>query len=216
MPLDSDHRLTIVESREGRQSDSGNGVVRAIPKPSPHAALVAVRSTSGSDEAIAQIPNLAEPATWQEIASFSVCTKTGTAAFLDLWDVDHFDFASDMQSSLNSCRAWFAGDGFEFFGAPQGKTGRVNCHFDAPVDGNYLAIASLESDPLTSSATTRYLLDDFGPGSAPQDLGAFSFTGPVIQPFVLMLSAGGHNFRIDQEQGGFFFYSLTIYQLSTT
>jgi hypothetical protein len=214
MPLDNDYRLTVVESREGRQLDPRQGVARAIPRPSPQAALAAVRATSGVDEAITQVPNLAEAATWQDTAFFSVCTKTGTAAFLDLWDVDHFDFFSDMQSSLDSCRAWFAGDGFEFWGAPQGKTGRVNCHFQAPADGYYLAIASLEGDPLTGgSATTHYILDDFGPGSAPQDLGAFSFTGPVNQPFLLLLSADGHNFRIDQERGGFFFYSLTIYQL---
>jgi hypothetical protein len=210
MPLDSDHRLTVVESREGRQLDPRQAGSRAIPRPSAQMALAAVRATSGADEAIAQVPNLAEAAVWQETAFFSVCTKTGTASFLDLWDVDHFDFFTDMQSSLNSCRAWFAGDGFEFFGAPQGKTGRVNCNFQAPAEGHYLVMASLEGD---GSATTHYFLDDFGPGSSPQDLGAFSFTGPVNQPFLLFLSADGHNFRIDQEQGGFFFYSLTIYQL---
>jgi hypothetical protein len=214
MPLDSEYRLSVVESRVSGQPDLRSGVVRAIPRPSAQEAFAAVRASSGVAEAIAQVPNLAEPATWQEFAFFSVCSKTGSATFLDLWDVDHLDSFSSMQQSVNSCSAWFAGDGFESFGAPPGKTGRVNCHSDQFVDdGHYLAIASLGADPPSSAASVHYILDDFGPGSVPQDLGAFSFTGPVTQPFLLLLSAGAHSFRIDQEQGGFFFNSLTIYQL---
>jgi hypothetical protein len=213
MPLDSDYQLTVVESRAGRQLDPRQAGARAIPKPSPQVALAAVRAAGGADEAIAQVPNLADAALWQETAFFSVCSKTGTASFLDLWDVDHFDFFTDMQSSLDSCRVWFGGDGFEFYGGPGGNTGRVNCNFFAEAEGYYLVIASVESDPSSDSATVHYVLDDFGPGSSPQDLGAFAFTGPVNQPFLLLLSADGHNFRIDQEQGGFFFYSVTIYQL---
>jgi hypothetical protein len=177
---------------------------------SPQTAIAALRATSGADEVISQVPNLADASQLQEAAYFSVCTKTGTATFLDLWDVDHFDFFTDMQTSLSNCSAWFSPDGFEAYGAPQGKNGRVNCTFDAPVDGTYLAIVSLMSDG--GSATVHYTVDDFGPGSSPTDLGSFTFTGPVNQAFVLALDANVHGFRIDQEAGGFFFLSLTLYQ----
>jgi hypothetical protein len=211
MTLDSDYRITVVESQGQALDLRQTEIARPMPRPSPQAAVAAVRATSGADELIAQNPNLANAAQLQETASFSVCTKTGTASFLDLWDVDHFDFVSDMQSSLNSCSAWFAPDGFEQYGAPQGKTGRVNCTFQAPADGMYLAIASLMSHG-ADSATVRYVLDDFGPGSTPTDLGAFTFTGPVNQAFVLSLVANSHSIRIDQESGGLFFYNLTLYQ----
>jgi hypothetical protein len=211
MTQDSDYRITVVESQGQPLDLRQRGAARATPRLSPHAAVAAVRATSGADELIAQIPNLADASQLQETAFFSVCTKTGTAGFLDLWDVDHYDFFTDLQSSLNNCSAWFSPDGFDFYGAPQGKTGRVNCTFQAPVDGTYLAIASLVGDG-GNSATVRYILDDFGPGSAPTDLGAFVFTGPVNQAFVLSLTANSHSVRIDQEAGGFFFSSLTLYQ----
>jgi len=210
MPLDSDYRINVVES-QGQQLDlRKNGTARATPRLSPQAAVAALRATSGADEVIARVPNLADASQLQETAFFSVCTKTGTASFLDLWDVDHFDFFTDLQSSLNNCSAWFSPDGFEFYGAPQGKTGRVNCTFEAPVDGTYLVIVSLLSDG--GSGTVHYIVDDFGPGSASTDLGAFTFTGPVNQAFVFSLAANSHSFRIDQEAGGFFFLSLTLYQ----
>ncbi len=211
MPLDSDYRIAIVESQGQQQRDRRkNGTARATPKLSPEAAVAALRATSGADEVIAQVPNLADPAQLREFAFLSVCSKTGTGTFLDLWDVDHFDAFTDMQSSLNSCRAWFS-QGFQFFGAPPGKTGRVNCTFQTPVAGTYLAIASLMSDG--GSGTVRYILDDFGSGSTPTDLGTFTFTGPVNHAFVFSLAPNTHMFRIDQQAGGFFFLSLTLYQV---
>jgi len=210
MTSNSDYRITVVESQGQPLDIRQRGMMRAAPRMSPQAAVAAVRATSGADELIAQVPSLADASVLQETASFSVCTKTGTATFLDLWDVDHFDFLADMQSSLNSCTAWFAPDGFEFFGSPPNKTGRVNCTFHAPVNGTYLAIASLIS--FLGSATVHYIIDDFGPGSSPTDLGSFTFTGPVNQAFVFSLTANSHGLRIDQEAGGFFFSSLTLYQ----
>ena len=185
--------------------------MRAAPRMSPQAAVAAVRATNGADELIAQVPSLADASLLQETAFFSVCTKTGTATFLNLWDVDHFDGFTDMQSSLNDCTAWFAPEGFgEFFGSPPTTTGRANCTFQAPIDGTYTAIASLIS--FGDSATVRYILDDFWPGSSPTYLGSFTFTGPVDQVFVFSLDANSHSLRIDQEAGGFFFSSLTLFQ----
>ena len=115
VPLDSDYRLTIVESQgqpnQPRPQLRKVGTAPATPKLSPEEAVAALRATSGADEVIAQVPNLADPAQLQEIAFFSVCSKTGTAKSLDLWDVDHFDAFTDMQSSLNGCRASFS-EGF--------------------------------------------------------------------------------------------------------
>jgi hypothetical protein len=216
--LESDYRLTIVES-QGQPSQPRSQLRKPATAPatrklSPHEAVAALRATRGADEVIAQVPNLADPAQLQEIAFFSVCSKTGSAQALDLWDVDHFDGFTDMQSSLNGCRAWFS-DGFSFFEAPQRKTGRVSCSFIATVAGTYLAIASLSSGPGSGadSGSARYILDDFGAESPAKRLGDFTFTGPVNHVFVLSLdtSQSVHHFRIDQLAGGFFFLGVTIF-----
>ena len=211
MPLDQNFRIKVVESMEGQRLDLREATVRATPTPSREIALAAVRAVGGAEEVLEQIPNLGTTAAWTETAFFSVCSKTGTALYLDLWDVDHFDFFTDLQSDLNSCRVWFTANGHETYGAPGTLTGRVNCYFTTPADAFYLAIASLESDPAGTGATVRGVLDDFGAGGI--DLGVLGFNGPVNLPFLFHLSEGAHSIRIDQQEGGFFFYSMTIYQL---
>jgi hypothetical protein len=211
MPLDQDFRITVVESMEGQRLDPRQATARAVPTPSREMALAVVRAAGGAEEVLQQVPNLGTTAAWVDIAFFSVCSKTGTALFLDLWDVDHFDFFTDLQSDLNNCRVWFTANGHEPYGAPGTLTGRVNCYFSTPADAFYLAIASLESDPPGTNATVRAVLDDFGAGGI--DLGVSGFNGLVNLPFLFHLSESAHSIRIDQQEGGFFFYSMTIYQL---
>ncbi len=105
---------------------------------------------------------------WARTAYFSVCAKSGTAHYLDIWDADHFDGFTDMQGvRLDDCRAWFSGDGYTTWGSGQTKTGRVNCYFTAPVAGDYLCTAALQSYPTGSAAQVECLIDNFSFGPLP-------------------------------------------------
>src|SRR5688572_15607987 len=73
-------------------------------KPSTREILEAFRRARGYDEIVARIPKAATLAGWEkgtQIAYFSVCGKSGSATWLDLWDCDHFDGITDMQRSIN-------------------------------------------------------------------------------------------------------------------
>ena len=100
-------------------------------------------------------------------AYFSVCSKSGTAHFLDIWDADHFDGFTDMQECVDDCRAWFSADGYAGWGSGQTKTGRVNCYFSAPTEGDYLCTAALQSYPTGSPSQVECLIDSFSFGLAP-------------------------------------------------
>lgn len=92
----------------------------------PEEALAALEATKGASALIKRLPHLGDLKFWLPTAYFSVCRKTGTARYLDLWDTDHFDGFTDMQRCLNDCRAWFSGDGYQFWGFGQTKTGRAS------------------------------------------------------------------------------------------
>lgn len=175
----------------------------ARPTISPQVVARALKRTVGSKELIAQIPNFAKWQLWAPIATFSVCQKTGTATFLDIWDADHFDGFTDMQRNLSECRVWFSADGFTFWDAPQTKTGRVNCFFRAPTAGNYVCNVQLQSHG--GSAVVECLIDSFSFGPLP-------FNGSINQPHPCSLSAGFHSFRIRQMSGSFFFANLTVWR----
>jgi len=164
----------------------------------------ALKATAGSKELIAKFPDVADYLHWLPLATFSVCVKTGTAQFLDIWDADHFDFFTDMQRCVTDCRAWFSADGFDFWDSPQTKTGRINCYFTAPSAGMYVCNAELQS--YGGPAQVECLIDSFNFGPLP-------FNGTIIQPHMTNLSAGGHSFRIRQRSGSFFFISLTVWRV---
>jgi hypothetical protein len=176
----------------------------AVPTIDPMRVIRSLKSTNGAKELIQQIPNLAKLAYWFPTANFSVCQKTGTAVFLDIWDADHFDGFTDMQHNLADCRAWFSADGFTFWDSAETKTGRINCYFKAPIDGNYVCNVELQS--YNGPAMVECLIDSFSYGPLPVN-------GSIIQPHPASLVDGYHSFRIRQMSGSFFFVSLNVWRV---
>jgi hypothetical protein len=207
MPVDRKYRVILGEAREPLPpAEHRDGAAPADISPSPQMALSALKATAGADRIIKQIPNLEEFTLWAPTAYFSVCSKTGSAHYLDIWDADHFDGFTDMQRCLDDCRAWFSADGYAGWGSSETKTGRINCYFTAPTDGTYVCTAALQSYPTGSLSQVECLIDSFSFGLLP-------FTGTIYQPHPCSLSAGGHHFRIRQKAGSFFFLSLTVWKV---
>jgi len=158
-----------------------------------------------SDETVSLVNYLRSHDKGAQIAYFSVCGKSGSARWLDLWDCDHFDGVTDMQKCVADCRAWFSHTGYSTWGSAQTASGRINCYFDASVAGDYSCVAQLQSHPSSAGATVECLIDNHSFGNLP-------FTGTILQPHFSTLAAGGHHFRIRQVSGAFFFLSLTVYR----
>ena len=204
-----EYRLVLGKAPKGerRLPQSKRRVARATPaKPTiaPQNVVRAVKATAGSKELIKQIPSLVNWQIWFPTATFTVCQKTGTATYLDIWDADHFDGFTDMQRNLSECRAWFSAGGFTFWDSPETKTGRINCYFKAPTAGNYVCHVQLQS--YGGSAQVECLIDSFSYGPLP-------FNGSINQPHTAELSAGYHSFRIRQMSGSFFFIGLTVWKV---
>ena len=56
----------------------------------PQTVLTELKATTGAEEIIKKFPKLETPDLWLDTAYFSVCSKTGTAHFLDIWDARPF------------------------------------------------------------------------------------------------------------------------------
>lgn len=171
----------------------------------PRRVARALKATPGFADVVAEVPNLGKVTTWWPfpVATFSVCQKTGTATWLDIWDADHFDGFTDMQECVSDCRAWFSADGYAFWGSRETKTGVINCYFRVPSDGTYVCYAQLQS--FGGPAQVECLLDNSSFGSLP-------FNGSISQPHTRFLAAGYHAFRIKQQTGSFFFVGLTVWR----
>ena len=207
MAKGDEFELTIVESMEAYPPpDVREGVTATDLITTPDEALEALKATKGAEAVLKRIPLLDRPELWLSTAYFSVCRKSGTARYLDLWNGDHFDGFTDMQHCISDCRAWFAGDGYSFWGSDDTKTGRVNCYFTAPATGWYTCNAKLQSWPPSSSALVECFIDNSSFGQLP-------VFGTINQPHQTHLSAGGHHFRIRQVSGSFFFLSLTVWAI---
>jgi hypothetical protein len=206
MADERDFRLRLIESKKAYPAEHKHDrATRAKPETNPRAVLRSLKATLGADEILDRVPDFGDVAAWKEIAYFSVCRKSGSARWLDLWDADHFDGFTDMQRCITDCRAWFSADGFTTWGSLQTKTGRVNCFFNAPAAGNYICNARLQSYPSSARSVVECLIDN-------SSFGPLSWSGTIDQPHPCVLAAGGHHFRIRQVSGAFFFLSLTIYQ----
>ncbi len=207
MPIDKKFRLVRGQGlKKMPPGEDRDGASLADLSPSPQVALEALKLVTGADEIIKQVPGLDDIEGWVSTAYFSVCKKSGTARYLDLWDVDCFDGFTDMQECVDDCRAWFSADGYTSWGSGQTKTGRINCYFTAPSAGDYLCTAGLQSYPTGSSAQVECLIDN-------SSFGVLPFSGTIFQPHPCNLSAGGHHFRIRQKAGAFFFLSLTVWKV---
>jgi len=200
--------MKILESKEVLKTERRPARIRKVSvRPSTQEIVRAFKRAPGYEEIVARIPKAATAEGWDkgtQIAYFSVCSKSGAARYLDIWDSDHFDGFTDMQHCVSDCRAWFSHQGFTTWGSPQTATGRVNCYFNAASAGYYSCVAQLQSYPSSSGATVECLIDNSSFGPLP-------FTGTIVQPHFSVLSAGGHHFRIRQQNGAFFFLSLTVY-----
>jgi hypothetical protein len=193
----------------GDESVKPSRDVKRVPKakpPSVRSVFTAFKTTVGSAQLIREIPAFGTLSLWTEIAHFSVCSKRGTALFLDIWDNDHFDGFTDMQRCITDCRAWFSADGFTDWGSLETKTGNVNCFFRAPADGNYVCNAQLQSFPDAGLSVVECLIDS-------SSFGPLGFTGTIIQPHPCTLVSGFHQFRIRQQLGSFFFLSVTVFRV---
>lgn len=202
-------RLVLKKSLKGlsvppRAERRTTRVTRAKSVVTARTAARALKASPGAAALIANIPSLATVALWRPVASFKVCGKTGTATYLDIWDSDHFDGFTDMQRCISDCRAWFSADGYTYWDSAQTKTGRVNCYFRAPSDGNYVCNAQLQS--YGGPARVECLIDS-------SSFGFLTVAGLINQPHPCALNAGYHSFRIRQDSGSFFFLSLTVWKV---
>jgi len=209
MPVDKRYRMKVLSSTSVLKTERRPAAVTRVDvRPTTAAIVRAFKRTPGSKEILARIPKAATIEGWDkgtQVAYFSVCSKTGSARWLDLWDCDHFDGFTDMQRSVSDCRAWFSHRGYTTWGSGQTATGRINCYFEAAVAGDYSCVAQLQSYPASASARVECLIDNHSFGPLP-------FSGTILQPHFSTLSAGGHHFRIRQLDGAFFFLSLTVYR----
>lgn len=207
MPIDKKYSMKIVKSTRVLRTETRPRRVAMVKKPTTQEIFRTFKKARGYEDIVAQIPKAATLGGWDaQIAYFSVCRKTGTASWLDIWDCDHFDGFTDMRRCVSDCRAWFSHKGYSTWGSAQTATGRINCYFNAPAAGDYSCVAQLASYPFSSRATVDCLIDD-------QSFGHLPFTGTILQShFCPALSAGGHHFRIRQVSGSFFFLSLTVYR----
>jgi hypothetical protein len=197
-----DYHLTLGEPLKGTPSLPRSErripqTTEAQPTLDARLALRNLQATSGGQEIIEVVPSLLNWRDWFPLAIFTRSFKFGTARYLDIWDDDHFDGAHEG-------RIWFSADGNAFWGSPQTKTGRVNCYFRAPSDGNYVCHVKLES--YLGPAQVECLIDDFNYGPLP-------FNGTIDQPHPRQLTAGYHSFRVRQMTGSFFFVSLTVWRV---
>lgn len=194
--------VRVVDSLRSVDVDPREGIVPADLEVSAEDALAALHATKGSEEVFKAFPQFLDLASWLPVANFSVCSKFGTARYLDLWDVDHFDGFTNVERNLDECRAWFSDKGFDSWGSAQTRSGRINCYFTAPQAGAYICTARLQS--YAGAALVECLIDGSSFGSLPVN-------GLITQPHPCNLSAGGHHFRIRQLSGSFFFLSLTVW-----
>ncbi len=209
MPVDKRFRMRLVTSKGiGRRERRPGPLRRTSVKPTTAEIVRAFKRSLGHEEILDRIPKAATVTGWDKgtrVAYFSVCAKSGSALWLDLWDCDHFDGFTDMPHSVGDCRAWFSHTGYSTWGSGQTATGRVNCSFNADVAGSYSCVAQLQSYPSSAGATVECRIDNTTFGNLP-------FSGTILQPHFAMLSAGLHQFRIWQVTGAFFFLSLTVYR----
>lgn len=206
MSKEPEFRLTVQEALERQEIPAREGIVEAALRIPPEGILEVLKASAGFDEIASKIPGLLDVPSWSEVTFFCVCSKGGSALWLDIWDADHFDGFTDMQHCVSDCRAWFSGDGYPFWGSAETKTGRVNCYFTVPSAGNYVCTAGLQSYPVGSNAMVECLIDNSSFGPLP-------FNGTIYQPHLCSLSAGGHQFRIRQKSGSFFFLSLVVHRV---
>lgn len=208
MPVQKPYTMKILRpTRVLRVERRPAKIARVNVKPTTAQIVRAFKKARGYEDIVKRIPKAATVKGWDrgtQVAYFSVCSKSGDARWLDIWDADHFDGFTNMQRCVSDCRAWFSHTGYTTWGSPQTNTGRINCYFNAAVAGNYSCVVQLQS--YGGSAQVECLIDNSTYGLLP-------VSGTILQPHFAALAAGGHHFRVRQTSGSFFFLSLTVYRL---
>ena len=122
MATTNEFRLTLGESTKEvlPPKQKERRVTPRAPKLNldPRSIARALKATAGFKEVAGVAPKIADWHLWFPVATFSVCVKTGTASWLDIWDNDHFDGFTDMQRCLSDCRVWFSDQGYAFSNHP--------------------------------------------------------------------------------------------------
>ena len=207
MAVDKRNTLKILRSTRTLEVERRHPrIARVNVKPTTAQIVRAFKKARGYEEILKRIPKAATVRGWDKgtkVAYFSVCSKTGAASWLDIWDADHFDGVTHMQRCVSDCRAWFSHTGYSTWGSAQTNTGRINCYFNAATAGDYSCVVQLQSDG--PSAQVECLIDN-------SSYGPLTVAGTLTWPHFATLSAGGHSFRIRQMSGAFFFLSLTVYR----
>ncbi len=206
MATRDEFRLKLLKSLEPQPPDPRDGVADTDLELAPELILEALKATPGAADVLDELSGVEDVIDWVEVAYFSVCLKRGYARYLDIWDSDQFDGFTDMRQCLRDCRVWFSAEGFGSWGSGETKTGRVNCYFHAPSDGNYVCTAILQSYPSSQSAAVECLIDS-------SSFGTLGFVGIKHQPHPCFLAKGGHHFRIRQLRGSFFFLALMVHRV---
>jgi hypothetical protein len=205
--VDPKYTMRILRPTALRKLEARPRRINAVNvRPTTKEIVRAFKKARGYTTIVNQIPKSATIEGWDkgtQIAYFCICTKTGSARWLDLWDADHFDMFTDIPQESRDCLAWFSHRGFDTWGSGQSATGRVNCYFDAAVAGDYSCVVQLQS--WSGPAQVECLIDNTSYGPLP-------FDGLILQPHFASLGSGGHHFRIRQMSGSFFFCSLTVYK----
>lgn len=205
MPVSKRYRMKMLKPKKGIKTKRRSNAQRVKLIPTINQILRVARKTRGYKETMRRSTRNEDECTYTRIAEFTVCSKSGTARFLDLWNCDHFDGFSDMQKSINDCSAWFSGTGFRSWGSPETRKGVINCNFRAPERGIYFFNVRLKSYPTRNRAKIRFTLDN-------EDSPVIVFQGLSDVPHEDYLTRGYHHFRIKQLNGAFYFLSLTIFR----
>ena len=130
---------------------------RVNVKPTTAEIIRAFKRSRGYEDVIARIPKAETAAGWgsgTQVAYFSVCQKSGSARFLDLWDCDHFDLVSDMQRSVADCRAWFSRWRLFDVGVRSNSNGPYQLLLQRPRGGS-LFLRRAASEPIRLFQTPR-------------------------------------------------------------
>jgi hypothetical protein len=210
--------LQIVDVKGTLSDPPRNELVSPKTRPSrvtPADVLDGLRSMKGADGVMERIPALGDIAVWHEVAYWSVCESTGSALVHDgplFWDLDDSSF--NLQFHVVNCTVLFLGA--ETFAGPTGQpitppptlNGQVWCELDAPADGYYLFVSNLDRAFLQGTSEIEFCIDNMPLGQVTLQPG-----GQGRHSFLLHLPLGRHRFLIRQVTGGFFFYSVTAWNV---
>jgi hypothetical protein len=214
--------LRFVEVTEPLAARESRQLERPMPrgKPSPEETFETLRATQGAASVIEQVPSLARPDLWVEMAYFDTLGVSGPAAdSMDFWDADLWGFyrSSPLDESVGNDYMFFAGPSWApSWGAPGTSSGRIVCWF-SPGRGDYVIHVQLygfgpyagdqfEYEP--EEPKVAFFIDDIPLGERVLPLHSWSDTVLYVR-----LVDGDHRFDIRQVpgSGSFLFRNVSVW-----